>query len=272
MNGLMKVKNPNSDEIDLKDFLEERYSFFNRKEFIAHDPISVPHQFTNQADIEIAAFITATIAWGQRGTLIRNATRIISLMENEPYQFLSHANEKDFIRFKDVVHRTFNGEDCIFLIKRLHYLIHEYGSLELSFQSAQGDVFNGICTFRSRLLGENYPQRFIKHVSNPAANSAAKRINMFLRWMIRKDNRKVDFGIWSIFDASQLICPLDVHSGNVARSLGILHRKQNDWQAAVELTQALIQLDANDPVKYDFALFGIGAFERYLLANNGNLT
>jgi uncharacterized protein (TIGR02757 family) len=247
---------------ELKELLDDAVLRYNKNTFIDTDPISIPHLFKKKEDIEIAGLLTAIIAWGQRKTLISNAENLMNLMDNAPYQFLMGASSNDLKRMKNFVHRTFNGDDCIFLLQRLQKLIKKEGALEKLFITPNGDVKSGIINFREKILGIDYPQRVIKHISNPAKGSAAKRINMFLRWMIRKDNKGVDFGIWKVFEPSQLICPLDVHSGTVARILGLLERKQNDWLSAELLTASLREFDAKDPVKYDFALFGLGAFDK----------
>jgi uncharacterized protein (TIGR02757 family) len=252
---------------ELKEFLEEKYDQYNRLSFIAPDPISIPHQFTKKEDIEIAGFLAATIAWGQRPTIVRNAQRLVQWMDMSPYDFITSAKEKDLAPFKTFAHRTFNGTDCIYFIKSLSNIYKKHGGIEEVFSRAvkkdDTDLKNAIVHFRETFFELPYPARTMKHVSNPADNSAAKRINMYLRWMVRKDKRKVDFGLWKKIKPSQLSCPLDVHSGNVARKLGILKRTQNDWKAVDELTKNLKKFDPADPVKYDFALFGLGVFEGF---------
>jgi uncharacterized protein (TIGR02757 family) len=248
---------------ELQSILDEKADLYNRLEFIETDPISVPHRFSEARDIEIAGFLAATIAWGQRVTLIRNANWLLDRMDNAPADFICDFSDADLKPFEKFVHRTFNGEDCIFFLQSLQRILNENSSFENLFQTEQGDVKSGIIHFRKCFLGEDAPSRTTRHVSNPDKNSAAKRINMFLRWMIRNDKRKVDFGIWKVFTPAQLICPLDVHSGGVARKLGILQRTQDDWQAAEELSLALSSFDPLDPVKYDYALFGLGVFEGF---------
>ena len=240
----------------LKDFLEEKYKQYNRLNFIENDPVSIPHQFSKKQDIEIAGFLTATIAWGQRKTIIKNANELIRRMDHAPYDFILNSAVIDGRSFHDFVHRTFNGADCIFFLKSLQHIYKKYNSLEDTFKGQ--DVKSSILYFRKIFLSITHQTRSEKHISDPEANSACKRINMFLRWMVRKDQCGVDFGIWNAIGAHQLMCPLDVHSGNVARKLGLLNRKQNDWKAVAELTSRLTEFDRNDPVKYDFALFGAG--------------
>jgi len=244
--------------VDLKIFLDHEFDHFNTEAFIELDPISIPHQFTQKHDIEIAGFLTATIAWGQRLTLVRNANQLIKFMDGQPHDFILNHSIHDLKPFKKFVHRTFNGENCIFFIQRLHWIYNQYESLESAFKPELNSVKDSIIHFRQVFLGQEFNGNHTRHISNPADNSAAKRLNMFLRWMIRNDERKIDFGIWKQFTASQLYIPLDVHSGSVARELGLLNRKQNDWKAVEELTENLRSFDALDPVKYDYALFGLG--------------
>jgi uncharacterized protein (TIGR02757 family) len=252
---------------ELKDFLEEKYDQYNRNTFIQPDPISIPHQFKKKEDIEIAGFLAATIAWGQRPTIIRNAQKLVEWMDMSPYAFIMGAKEKDMAPFKSFVHRTFNGTDCVYFIRALANIYKKHEGLEHVFSrsvsKADKDLKNAIIHFRETFFELPHPSRTTKHISNPADNSAAKRINMYLRWMVRKDKRNIDFGIWKTIRPSQLSCPLDVHSGNVGRKLGLLKRKQNDWKAVEELTNNLKKFDPDDPVKYDFALFGLGVFEGF---------
>ena len=252
---------------ELKEFLEEKYDQYNRLSFIETDPVSIPHQFTKKEDIEIAGFLSATIAWGQRPTIIRNAQRLMQRMDMSPHQFIMNAREKDLAPFKDFVHRTFNGTDCIYFIRALAHIYKAHGGLENVFSSTvqrtDEDLKNAIIHFRETFFSIPHPARTTKHISNPGDNSSAKRINMYLRWMVRSDKRKVDFGLWKKIKPSQLSCPLDVHSGNVARKLKLLKRTQNDWKAVDELTRNLKKMDPADPVKYDFALFGLGVFEGF---------
>lgn len=246
----------------LKDFLEEKVDLYNRSTFIESDPISIPHSFTKKEDIEISAFITALIAWGQRKSIIKNGFYFMQLMQNDPFLFVKDASEKELNSLLKFVHRTFNGIDARELILALREIYQEENGFEKLFSLGENQMERiELIHMHFDFLFQN--DRTIKHISSPAKGSAAKRINMFLRWMVRQDNRKVDFGIWNSIPMSQLICPLDVHSGNVGRKLGLLNRTQNDWQAAEELTSSLRSMDANDPVKYDFALFGLGVFEHF---------
>jgi uncharacterized protein (TIGR02757 family) len=244
---------------DLFGLLQEKHDLFNRPDFIEHDPISVPHQYHLKQDIEIAGFLTATIAWGNRTSIIGNARRLLQWMDNDPYHFLLNAGPKDLRPFLDFVHRTFNGEDALFFITSLQTIFKEHHSLEPLFSSMnEHGCAHAISNFRDTFLSTDHLARSEKHIANPLAGSAAKRINMFLRWMVRVDERGVDFGIWKSVDPARLVCPLDIHVGRTSRTLGLLQRTQNDWKAAMELTDTLRGFDPADPVKYDFALFGMG--------------
>lgn len=264
---------------DLKDFLDEKYEMYNRLDFIASDPISIPHQFVKKEDIEISAFLAATIAWGQRVTIINNTNKLMKLMGNSPHDFVLSAKEKDYIRFDSFKHRTFNGIDAVFFIKSLQNIYRKHGGLQEAFLFGSNFASNtndfalqdAIMNFRNLFFSIPYPARTSKHVSNPYENSSSKRLCMYLRWMIRNDKGGVDFGLWKPSLSKNikqpatafLMCPLDVHTGNVARKLGILKRTQNDWKAVEELTANLRTFDLKDPVKYDFALFGLGVFEGF---------
>lgn len=247
---------------DLKTYLDEQVEIFNNPAFITSDPISIPHRFRRKQDIEISGFIAATLSWGNRTSIISKASVLMQLMENEPFLFLKNASGKDFGKFSHFIYRTFNADDCLFLLQSLQQIYLEYESLEDVFirgYQKDHDVFAGIEMLRNELLRTDHLIRSEKHLSSPAKGSAAKRINMFLRWMVRKDHAGVDFGIWHKVDQAHLICPLDLHSSNTARKLGLLTRTSNDKKAALELTENLRFLDATDPVKYDFALFGLSA-------------
>jgi len=250
---------------ELKEFLDAKVIQYNNPKFIESDPIQIPHQFTLKQDIEISAFLTATIAWGNRKMIIKNAQRIMDLVGNSPYDFVINHKEEHLDRFGGFVHRTFNEIDIKFFIQSLKYIYLNNSDLEAIFyQFAQTDSMQySIHQFKSVFFQLEHPKRVEKHISDPLKGSASKRINMFLRWMVRNDNAGVDFGIWKTISSSQLSCPLDVHSGKVARKLGLLNRTQNDAKALLELDTNLRKLDATDPVKYDFALFGLGIFEKF---------
>ncbi len=249
-----------------KYFLEEKVIQYNNKKFIHSDPIRVPHRFNKKEDIEIAAFLTATLAWGQRTTIIKNAGRLLEMMPGGAFQFVTNHKEEELEAFLPFVHRTFNGFDCIYFIKALRKIYLEKGGLEIIFMegySQSKSVYEALIYFRKVFFELGLPGRTAKHISDVRSNSAAKRLNMFLRWMVRKDKSGVDFGLWKGISPSDLMIPLDLHTGNTARKLGILKRKQDDWKAVEELTAVLQLFDHNDPVKYDFALFGLGVFEKF---------
>lgn len=250
---------------EIKDFLDNKVIEYNKPKFIESDPIQIPHQFSFKEDIEIAGFLVATIAWGNRKSIIKNGNRLVNLLDNSPFDFIMNHQESDLEKLNPFVHRTFNGDDCMQFIKSLQNIYKNHDGLESVFSKhAESDsIQTAISKFKTTFFEIEHLQRTKKHVSDPLKNSAAKRINMFLRWMVRNDNTGVDFGIWNNLSPAQLSCPLDVHSGNVARKLGLLKRKQNDAKALAELDTSLRDLDANDPVKYDFALFGLGVFEGF---------
>ena len=261
----MKGKQIKLTKNELKEFLDSKVTQYNNPKFIDSDPIQIPHKFNKKEDIEISGFLTATIAWGNRKSIIKNANRLMDLLDQSPFDFILNHKEIDLEKLQTFVHRTFNGSDCIQFIKSLQNIYKNHGGLETVFaKNIETDSLQlSISKFKSIFFEIEHLQRTQKHVSDPLKNSAAKRINMFLRWMVRNDNAGVDFGIWNSISASHLSCPLDVHSGNVARKLGILNRKQNDGKALSELDIALRKLDPKDPVKYDFALFGLGVFEGF---------
>lgn len=257
-NGVMKHK-------ELKSFLDQKAQEYNHPKFIESDPIQIPRRFTHKEDIEIAGFLAATIAWGNRKSIINSATKMMTQLDNAPFDFIQNATEDEINALSGVVHRTFNPIDFRYFIKALQHLYHNYDGLEGVFKSVSSNdtLHEGIHRLKQVFFEIPHPKRTQKHLADPLRGSAAKRIHMFLRWMVRNDNNGVDFGIWKSIQPSQLSCPLDVHTGNVARSLGILKRKQNDHKAVIELDTALRKMDPLDPVKYDFALFGIGVFESF---------
>ena len=252
---------------EIKELLDEKYFQFNNTSFIETDPISIPHQFSKKEDIEIASLLVATIAWGQRTSIINNGNKLMRLMNDEPHDFILNFTKKDAARFEGFVHRTFNSKDCVFFLNSLKHIYTKHGGLEAAFStdfsSKETDVKNAITNFRALFLNTEHQSRSEKHISNPSAKSSAKRLCMFLRWMVRKDKHGVDFGIWKSIKPAQLCLPLDLHTGNVSRKLGLLNRTQNDWQAVEEITSVLRTFDKNDPIKYDFSLFGLGAFEGF---------
>jgi len=245
--------------------MDSKVEQYNNVRFIESDPIQIPHQFEKKEDIEIAGFLTATISWGNRKSIIKNAKFMMELMDNSPHDFVINHLEKDLQALLPFIHRTFNGLDFIQFVESLKHIYSKHGGLEAIFSkyAEPKSLQESISNFKSHFFEIEHLPRSQKHISDPLKNSAAKRINMFLRWMVRQDKSDVDFGIWKTLSPSQLSCPLDVHSGNVARKLGLLKRKQNDAKALTELDSSLRCLDPSDPVKYDFALFGLGVFERF---------
>ena len=250
---------------ELKEFLDEKVILYNNPKFIESDPIQIPHLFTKKEDIEIAAFLTATISWGNRTMIIRNATKMMDLFDNAPFDFVMNHQKDDLKSLEGFVHRTFNAIDLQQFITSLKQIYTHHKGLEnvLLVDEKETNYKNSIHHLKEVFFEEPHQQRTQKHISDPLKNSAAKRINMFLRWMVRDDHKGVDFGLWKTHKTANLSCPLDVHSGNVARKLKLLLRKQNDWKALSELDGNLRKLDKKDPVKYDFALFGLGVFEKF---------
>ncbi|EHQ41007.1 TIGR02757 family protein [Myroides odoratus] len=248
---------------ELKEFLDEKVLLYNNPSFIVDDPVQIPHLYTQKEDIEIGGFLSATIAWGNRKMIIKNAHKMMELMGNSPYDFVMNHNEDQLDALTGFVHRTFNSTDFATFIQALQHIYRHHGGLEGVFSDSSLPLQERISKFKTLFFEIQHQQRTQKHISDPLKGSAAKRINMYLRWMVRQDNAGVDFGLWKGVSPSELSCPLDVHSGNMARKLGILKRTQNDAKALLELDTALRELDPVDPVKYDFALFGLGAIEKF---------
>lgn len=248
---------------DLREFLDEKVARYNTRSFLDSDPIQLPHRFTRKEDIEIVGFLVATIAWGNRKSIIASGEKLIQIMGNDPFEFVT-----DYVpgklADKQFVHRTFNSVDLDFFLRSLQ-AIYRNGGLEYAFSNTSDlpGAKGRIISFRERFLAVAHDSRSEKHLSNPLKGASAKRLNMFLRWMVRPSTTGVDFGLWKSINTSELMLPLDVHTGNIARKLEILQRTQNDWRALEEIHQTLNILDPNDPVKYDFALFGLGAFEQF---------
>lgn len=250
---------------ELKEFLDLKVFQYNTPDFIESDPISIPHLYSQKEDIEIAGFLAATIAWGNRKMIIKNANKMMKFMGNSPYDFVMEHREDQLERLTGFVHRTFNAEDLTYFIQSLKNIYLNHGGLETVFSenSTTSSIQPAIHEFKKVFFSIDHPSRTLKHVSDPYKGSAAKKINMYLRWLVRDDEKGVDFGLWKNISPAILSCPLDVHSGNVARKLGLLNRKQNDAKALAELDMNLRLLDPTDPVKYDFALFGLGVFESF---------
>lgn len=282
--------------LELKDFLDHKVEQYNRPNFITNDPICIPHRFSKKQDVEIAAFFAAILAWGQRKTIINKCTALFQRMDNEPYDFMLNHSDDDLKRLLNFKHRTFNDTDLLYFVSFFKHHYEQSESLEAAFlapepifrdeylaqssSKARKKYASSACMlaeferipateralnhFRSYFFSlPDFPRRTIKHVSSPLQKSTCKRLNMFLRWMVRKDNKGVDFGIWTTIKPADLICPCDVHVDRVARKLGLISRKQTDWQTAVELSAQLSKFDPIDPVKYDFALFGLGVEEKF---------
>ncbi len=249
---------------ELKEFLDEKVYEFNNVNFIEPDPISVPHRYSLKEDIEIASFLASSIAWGNRTIITKNGHRMMDLLGDSPYDFVMSHQDYQLARLETFVHRTFNGEDLKYFIKALKHVYSNHGGLESIFikYQTENSLQPAIHELNRIFFEIEHPQRTRKHVADPLKGSVAKRINMNLRWLCRKDSKGVDFGIWDICP-SKLSCPLDVHSGNVARKLGLIDRKNNDLKALEELDKSLRELDSKDPVKYDFALFGLGIFDNF---------
>ena len=250
---------------ELKDFLDQKVIQYNTRDFIESDPVQIPHLFTQKEDIEIAGFLSATIAWGNRTMIIKNSHKMMDLMGNAPHDFVLSHTETDLERLQTFVHRTFNGLDFSFFIESLKNIYQNHQGLEAVFAKNQepDSMQKSISEFKKIFFEIPHLPRTQKHISDPMNGSAAKRINMYLRWMVRQDLKGVDLGVWKSISPAALSCPLDVHSGNVARKLGLLTRKQNDAKALAELDAKLRELDSHDPSKYDFALFGLGVFEGF---------
>lgn len=251
---------------DLKEVLDEAYNRFNQPAFIEKDPISIPHQFSSLADREIMGFWVAILSWGQRKTIINKANELIERMDGAPYDFVVNHSEEDLKPFLAFKHRTFQAIDTLYFLQFLQWYYRQFDSLEDAFarhlSNDSPDVGPALKGFHELFFSlPDAPQRTRKHVSTPQRKSSCKRLNMFLRWMVRKDDRGVDFGVWNRIKPAQLLMPLDVHVDRVARYLGLLHRKPRDWASVLELTTNVRRFDADDPVKYDFALFGLGVLE-----------
>ncbi|HLO81562.1 MAG TPA: TIGR02757 family protein [Chitinophagaceae bacterium] len=249
----------------LKDFFDKKVFSYSNKSFIVNDPVCIPHLFTKKQDIEIAAFFAAIFAWGNRTTIINKSRELMQGMDMSPHQFCLDPSTAGLKRLKDFKHRTFNADDLYYFIHFFQYHYRNYSSLETAFTMAMDkndeNIEKGLIGFRQYFFSLEHMKRTEKHISSPLQNSASKRINMFLRWMVRKD--AVDFGIWKKIKPSQLVCPLDLHVSRVAKRFGLISRPNADWQSALELTENLKKMDSSDPVKYDFALFSLGAIEKY---------
>ena len=255
-------------DTSFKAFLDEIAGYYNQHSLIESDPISVPHQFSKKQDIEISGFFAAVFAWGQRKTIINKTNELLKMMDNAPYDFILNHSDKELKAIEHFKHRTFNATDALYFIHFLRYHYSENDSMEDLFlvQDKNNPVENGLIRFHESFFNlPDAPSRTRKHITNPNRKSTCKRLNMYLRWMVRKDQAGVDFGIWKKIKMKDLICPIDVHVDRIARRLSLIRRKQTDWLTAVELTENLRKFDPEDPVKYDFALFGLGVIEKKTL-------
>lgn len=254
--------------MDLKDFLDSKVVEYNKPGFIREDPISIPHEYSLRQDIEISGFYAAVFAWGQRKTILAKTRELMQRMDNSPHQFILHHSDQDLKKLLGFKHRTFNEEDLLYFTEVLKKLYTDHKSMEdlmSSFLNKESKNTEALLIGFHRYFfsQEDAPGRTRKHIATPARKSACKRLSMFLRWMVRKDEIGVDFGLWQKINTAILVCPLDLHVDRVARRLGLIKRKQSDWQTALELTENLKNLDPLDPVKYDFALYGLGIEERH---------
>jgi uncharacterized protein (TIGR02757 family) len=252
----------------LKFFFDKKIEEYNQMSFIKDDPISIPHCYTTRPDIEIAGLFAAVFAWGNRTIIINKSRELLKRMDNAPHQFVLHHSNADLKRLIGFKHRTFNDTDLLYFISFLHYHYKQHSSLEPAFYNSMNkndeDTTNALNGFYRYFFSlEDVPSRTTKHIAAPLRNSTCKRLSMYLRWMVRRDNRGVDFGLWKKISPSQLVCPIDVHVARVAKRFDLLSRNQVDWLAAVELTTRLKELDPADPTKYDFALFGLGVIEKF---------
>ncbi len=251
----------------LIEFLNGKVEAYNQPSFIKEDPVSIPHLFTRKQDIEIAGFFAAVFSWGKRSTIIDKSKELLKRMDNAPYDFVLNADHKRLKGLAGFKHRTFCEDDLYYFIEFLRHHYSKNETLESAFTKGitnnDSSIEKGLIGFKDYFFSQEHLRRTEKHISSPQQNSTCKRLNMFLRWMVRKDNNGVDFGIWNSISPSQLVCPVDLHVARVSKRFGLLKRKQIDWQAAMELTAELRKLDPNDPVKYDFALFSLGIIEKF---------
>lgn len=252
----------------LKDFLDKKVEEYNKPSFIEHDPICIPHRFTKKQDIEIAGFFASIFAWGNRTIIINKSMELMQLMDNEPHNFCLDLNAEKLKKIIAFRHRTFNDTDLLYFIEFLHHHYNNNDSLESAFtkwmQPGDENIENALIGFHHYFFSiPDAPARTKKHIATPQKGSTCKRLNMFLRWMVRRDDKGVDFGIWKNIIPAQLVCPIDLHVARVAKRFNLINRKQVDWITAIELTNHLKEFDASDPAKYDFALFGLGVIEKF---------
>lgn len=250
--------------VDLKAFLDYKADQYNTIDFIENDPVSIPHMFEDKKNREIMGLWSAILAWGQRKTIINKCHELINLMDGDPYGFIMHHTEKDLARLSGFKHRTFNYTDTLYFVDFFKNYYKNNDTLEDAFTSDTNDIREGLILFHETFFKADYaPHRTKKHIPTPLRKSTCKRLNMFLRWMVRSDKKGVDFGIWKKLTPDKLYCPLDLHVDRVARKLKLIERKQTDWQTVQELTENLRKFDKEDPARYDFALFGLGIEEKF---------
>lgn len=253
---------------DLKDYLDAKASYYNQPDFIPHDPIAIPHRFSKLQDIEISGLFAAILAWGNRTTIINKCTELMEMMDDAPHDYIMNHQPRDRMRLMSFCHRTFNGLDLLYFIEFLQHYYLNVTSLEFAFSGGLSpedeNVEKALLGFNHIFFSLEHPERTTKHISSPAKNSACKRLNMYLRWMVRKDDCGVDFGLWQHISPAQLVCPMDVHVSRVAARLGLIPEAKANWKTAVALTEALKEFSPEDPSKYDFALFGLGVIEKYV--------
>lgn len=252
----------------LKAFLDTKVEYYNKPDFIEGDPVCIPHMFNKLQDIEIAGLFAAVLAWGNRTTIINKCRELMRMMDNAPYDFIKNHQPQERLKLMQFCHRTFNGTDLLYFIEFLQHYYSNITSLEFAFSGHMRPhdetVEKGLIGFHRTFFALEHPERTRKHISTPEKNSACKRLNMYLRWMVRNDENGVDFGLWKHILPSQLVCPVDVHVSRVGTRLGLIPEARSDWRTALELTEKLRQLDPVDPAKYDFALFGLGVIEKYV--------
>lgn len=246
---------------ELKNFLDEKSDYYNCQTFLEQDPLQIPHRFSHKQDIEISGFLTAVIAWGNRKSIISAAEKMLDYLDHAPHEFVLNFQQSDVAQIKNTaVHRTFSGDDLVCFLNNLQKIYQNHDSMEELFlpEEDESDFYHAIERFRNSFFCADTLERSSKHISSTYKNSSAKRLMMFLRWMVRNDGRNVDFGIWNSISPSKLSIPLDVHTGNISRKLGLVNRTQNDWKTVQELDAVIRKMDPYDPAKYDFALFGLG--------------
>ena len=246
---------------ELRDLLEHLHDKYNQPEFIEPDPISIPHSFSDRHDREVAGFMAATIAWGNRKAIVKSAARMMQYMDDSPADFVRNASASELAHLQSYVHRTFNGQDFTDFVLAIRGITERWGGIGEFFEQnyvATQSIPQVLSLFRKEFFSIEHNPHCEKHLSSIDKGAACKRLNMYLRWFVRRDDRGVDFGLWEKIPMSALYLPLDVHTGNMGRALGLLTRKQSDWKATDEITRSLREFCSDDPVRYDYSLFGAG--------------